>query len=205
MQVINVMTKDVIENIEKFLNRILEQDDVTLRAIVELAGKVIAIEIIGLNLVIYFKFDTAGITLKTEHAGKVDVTIKARPVALLAALFTCEQDTTPRDMEIIGDAGLAQHFQSIVKNMEIDWEECLSHWVGDTLAHKLGNLFRDAHEYAQETGNTIAMDVSEYLRYEKGMLTEQSEVDGFVAAVDVVRNDTERLGQRIKRLKRKVS
>ncbi|MBM2830610.1 MAG: hypothetical protein HW411_1400 [Gammaproteobacteria bacterium] len=198
------MAKEFIENIEKLLNRILQQDEAMLSAIGELTGKVIAIEIIGLNHVIYLQFYAAGITIRKECAGKVDVTIKGRPVTLLVMLFTREENTTPRDMEIIGDAGLAQRFQSIMKNMEIDWEEYLSHWMGDTLAHKLGNLFRDVREYVKETKNTIGMDISEYLRYEKEILTDQSEVDEFVAAVDFIRNDVERLRQRITRLEGKM-
>jgi len=198
------MAKEFIENIEKLLNRILQQDEAMLSAIGELTGKVIAIEIIGLNHVIYLQFYAAGITIRKECAGKVDVTIKGRPVTLLVMLFTREENTTPRDMEIIGDAGLAQRFQSIMKNMEIDWEEYLSHWMGDTLAHKLGNLFRDVHEYVKETKNTIGMDISEYLRYEKEILTDQSEVDEFIAAVDFIRNDVERLRQRITRLEGKM-
>ena len=198
------MAKEFIENIEKLLNRILQQDEAMLSAIGELTGKVIAIEIIGLNHVIYLQFYAAGITIRKECAGKVDVTIKGRPVTLLVMLFTREENTTPRDMEIIGDAGLAQRFQSIMKNMEIDWEEYLSHWMGDTLAHKLGNLFRDVREYVKETKNTIGMDISEYLRYEKEILTDQSEVDEFIAAVDFIRNDVERLRQRITRLEGKM-
>jgi len=198
------MAKEFIENIEKLLNRILQQDEAMLSAIGELTGKVIAMEIIGLNHVIYLQFYAAGITIRKECAGKVDVTIKGRPVTLLVMLFTREENTTPRDMEIIGDAGLAQRFQSIMKNMEIDWEEYLSHWMGDTLAHKLGNLFRDVREYVKETKNTIGMDISEYLRYEKEILTDQSEVDEFVAAVDFIRNDVERLRQRITRLEGKM-
>lgn len=198
------MAKEFIENIEKLLNRILQQDEAMLSAIGELTGKVIAIEIIGLNHVIYLQFYAAGITIRKECAGKVDVTIKGRPVTLLVMLFMREENTTPRDMEIIGDVGLAQQFQSIMKNMEIDWEEYLSHWMGDTLAHKLGNLFRDVREYVKETKNTIGMDISEYLRYEKEILTDQSEVDEFVAAVDFIRNDVERLRQRITRLEGKM-
>lgn len=198
------MAKEFIKNIEKLLNRILQQDEAMLSAFGELTGKVIAIEIIGLNHVIYLQFYAAGITIRKECAGKVDVTIKGRPVTLLVMLFTREENTTPRDMEIIGDAGLAQRFQSIMKNMEIDWEEYLSHWMGDTLAHKLGNLFRDVREYVKETKNTIGMDISEYLRYEKEILIDQSEVDEFVAAVDFIRNDAERLRQRITRLEGKM-
>ncbi len=198
------MAKDIIENIEMLMNRILKQDEARMNAISVLKGKVIAIDTISPDLMVYLQFDGTGIAIKNEYDGRVDVTIKARPVTLLVTLFMQEENVTPRDMEITGDVGLAQRFQSIMKNIEIDWEENLSHWVGDTLAHKLANLFRDTRKYVNETRNTIGMDISEYLRYEKEILVDLSEVDELIMAIDVIRDDTERLRKRVKRLEGKI-
>ncbi|MBI4005652.1 MAG: SCP2 sterol-binding domain-containing protein [Gammaproteobacteria bacterium] len=198
------MAKEILEKIEKLMNRILKQDEVTLNAIGELKGKVIAIYTISPDFMVYLKFDGTGVTIKKEYGGRVDVTIKARPVTLLIMLLAREEKVTPRDMEIIGDVGLAQRFQSIMKNIEIDWEENLSHRIGDFLAHKLGNLFRNTRKYVNETRDTIEMDISEYLRYEKEILVDLSEVDEFITVIDVIRDDMERLRQRVKRLERKI-
>jgi len=198
------MAKEILEKIEKLMNRILKQDEVTLNAIGELKGKVIAIYTISPDFIVYLKFDGTGVTIKKEYGGRVDVTIKARPVTLLIMLLAREEKVTPRDMEIIGDVGLAQRFQSIMKNIEIDWEENLSHRIGDFLAHKLGNLFGNTRKYVNETRDTIEMDISEYLRYEKEILVNLSEVDEFITAIDVIRDDMERLRQRVKRLERKI-
>jgi len=198
------MAKEILEKIEKLMNRILKQDEVTLNAIGELKGKVIAIYTISPDFIVYLKFDGTGVTIKKEYGGRVDVTIKARPVTLLIMLLAREEKVTPRDMEIIGDVGLAQRFQSIMKNIEIDWKENLSHRIGDFLAHKLGNLFGNTRKYVNETRDTIEMDISEYLRYEKEILVNLSEVDEFITAIDVIRDDMERLRQRVKRLERKI-
>lgn len=106
-------------------------------------------------------------------------------------------------MEINGDVGLAQEFLSILKTLDIDWEELASQWIGDLPAHKLGNLFRTTRKFAKEIRQTIGLDISEYLRYEKEILPEQEEIDEYISAVDVIRNDSERLKQRIIRLQRK--
>ncbi|OGT84016.1 MAG: hypothetical protein A3G96_03140 [Gammaproteobacteria bacterium RIFCSPLOWO2_12_FULL_52_10] len=105
-------------------------------------------------------------------------------------------------MEVSGDVGLAQRFQKIVKDLDLDWEEHLSHWFGDTLAHKLGNAVRGSVQFAKATKRTLELDVSEYLRYEKEVLPEISEVNDYITAIDVLRDDVERLKLRIDKLAR---
>jgi ubiquinone biosynthesis protein UbiJ len=46
------------------------------------------------------------------------------------------------------------------------------------------------------------MDISEYLRYEKNILPDKDEVEEYIAAVDVLRNDAERLQLRMARLQK---
>ena len=78
----------------------------------------------------------------------------------------------------------------------------MSRWLGDTLAHKMGNLVRTTINLARDSKRTLELDISEYLRYEKEILPEQSEVDDYIAAIDELRNDTERLQLRVDRLAR---
>jgi ubiquinone biosynthesis protein UbiJ len=89
--------------------------------------------------------------------------------------------------------------------VEIDWEEYLSQFVGDIVSHKIGNFLRRVSRFAKESGKTIGMDISEYLRYEKQALLDKSEVDEFNQAVDEVRDDVERLQKRLERLEKEKS
>ena len=83
--------------------------------------------------------------------------------------------------------------------MDIDWEEYLSQIIGDIAAHKVGHFVRDMSQLAKASARTIGLDISEYLRYEKEALLDQTELDEFNHAVDKVRNDVERLQKRIER------
>jgi len=120
-------------------------------------------------------------------------------IAYLVSTKT-NSDSFAGKLEIIGDVGLAQQFQSIMKNIDLDWEEYLSHWLGDTMAHKLGNFLRDSIKFVSETRKTLALDVSEYLQYEKEVLPDHSEIVEFSDNVDELRNDIERLKVRIGKL-----
>ena len=196
-----------LEKIQDLLNAIFRQDERSLLAVRELAGKLVAIRILGTELTVFIKFEQEGIVLSFEHEGRPNVTIKARPFILFGLLLNRDGKATgiTPDMEISGDTNLAQHFQEILRQVEIDWEEHLSHWIGDVAAHQAGRLFRTTRSYLRETCANIGMNLSEYLRYEKEILPTSDQIEEFVSAVDVLRNDMERLQQRFERLQGKIT
>ena len=198
------MTSTIIQQFEAALNRALKLDPDALAALAGLAGKVLAFEFINTGLVLYIFPATDGVRLDVTHEGEVDVNIRGTPVNMLAYLLSnpgSGEGFTGR-LEVSGDVGLAQRFQKIVKDIDLDWEEHLSHWFGDTLAHKLGKVVRSSVRFAKDTRRTLELDVSEYLRYEKDVLPELNEVNEYITAIDVLRDDVERLKQRIEKLSR---
>ena len=200
------MANAIIQKFEAALNRALKLDPDALAALAELAGKVLAFEFINTGLVLYiFPFpDTDGVRLDVNHEGEADVNIRGTPVNMLAYLLSNSgsgEGFTGR-LEVSGDDGLAQRFQKVVKDIDLDWEEHLSHWFGDTLAHKLGKVVRSSVRFAKDTRRTLELDVSEYLRYEKDVLPELNEVNEYITAIDVLRDDVERLKLRIEKLSR---
>ena len=107
-------------------------------------------------------------------------------------------------MEISGDVELGQRFKRILDGMEIDWEEHLSTLVGDVLAHQMGNLARTAAGWLKESAATLGADAAEYLQEETRLLPQDFEVDEFLAGVDTLVGDADRLEQRILRLNRQL-
>ena len=196
-----------LAKIQTLLNAILREDERAFAAVGDLSGKLIAIRILGTDLTIFVQFEKQGIVIALEHQAQPHVTITARPFTLLALLLDHDGKAigiTP-DMEISGDTNLAQRFQEILINVEIDWEEHLSHFIGDIAAHQAGRLVRTTCAYLRETRKTVGLNISEYLRYEKEILPDRDEITEFISAVDVLRNDAERLQQRFDRLQRQIT
>lgn len=188
----------ILGDIEKMVNKVLSLDEETLVSFAVLTGKVFEIDILNTDIRIFILPTGEGIVLASEYGGKADVVIKGRPAALLG-MITAEK-VGARDVEINGNVGLAQKFQSILKNIDVDWEEYLSHFIGDITAHKVGNFLRGMSRFAMTTGKTIGLDISEYLRYEKEAVLDKSELDEFNQSVDKLRNDVDRLQKRVERL-----
>ena len=107
-------------------------------------------------------------------------------------------------IEITGNIALAQKIIGIIKGLDPDWEEKLSEWVGDSIAHGTGNAIRSTLKVARYAGDTLRDNASEYLRYESGLVPDRVEINDFNSAVDVLRNDVERLKSRISRLQQSV-
>jgi len=187
----------ILDSAEKMVNKLLSLDEETLDALATLEGDVVEIGVLNTDIRLFILPSARGLALKSKYEDKADVSIKGTPAALLG-MITAER-VGAGNVEIIGNVGLAHKLQSILKNMDIDWEEYLSQIIGDIAAHKVGNFVRDISQLAKASARTIGMDISEYLRYEKEALLDQSELDEFNHAVDKVRNDVERLQKRIER------
>ena len=187
----------ILDSAEKMVNKLLSLDEETLDALATLEGDVVEIGVLNTDIRLFILPSARGLALKSKYEDKADVSIKGTPDALLG-MITAER-VGAGNVEIIGNVGLAHKLQSTLKNMDIDWEEYLSQIIGDIAAHKVGNFVRDISQLAKASARTIGMDISEYLRYEKEALLDQSELDEFNHAVDKVRNDVERIQKRIER------
>ncbi len=188
----------ILGSIEKIVNKVLSLDEETLMSLAVLTGKVFEIDILNTDIRIFILPTIEGITLVSEYEGKADVAIKGQ-LASLVNMITAGKIGVG-DIEIDGSVGLAQKFQSILKNMDVDWEEYLSHFIGDMATRKTANLLKGVSRFAITTGKTIGLDISEYLRYEKETVLDKSELDKFNQSVDELRNDLDRLQKRVARL-----
>ena len=188
-----------IKKLEKLVNKTLSFDEETLHKLAKLEGKVIAFEFTNTKLIVFLSFSAAGLTMNTTYKNKADVLIKGTPINFITMLVMSKQGSTnlPTDMQIRGDIVLGQKFQLIMKNIEIDLEELLAKWMGDSVAYELGRFIRGTYSVAVNAGKTLAMDISEYLRFETEMLPDELLVDGFCKEVDVLREDVDRLSQKV--------
>ena len=65
---------------------------------------------------------------------------------------------------IQGDAELGQALQKILGRLDLDWEELLSRWVGDTPARKLANAARGLAGWAEQSFGLSRENAADYLR-----------------------------------------
>ncbi len=185
------------------INRLLELDPDLAASLAPLEGQVLEVQLKGLDLAVYAHFTAARVVLSGQApAEAIHVSVRGTPLALLGMVReeNRQQALASREVEIIGDLGLAQQIQALLSDLHLDWEELLSHYTGDIIAHQLGNAARGLSAWGRRTRHTLEQDISEYLRYETGLLPSRQEVHAFLDEVDTLSADSERLQVRLRHL-----
>ncbi len=186
---------------ESALDLYLKQDPEALRRCGSMAGRVIALDIIGLGVSLYFLPGPDGIQVLGHFEGEADTRLRGTPLGFARMSLGSRDDTVFEGaVEIRGDTETGQQLQDIFTSIEWDWEEQLSRLTGDVVAHQIGTLARQTRQLLGANRNTLERDVSEYLQEESLLLPCRIEVDRFLSEVDRLRADLDRLSARVERL-----
>src|SRR5437867_1386560 len=114
--------------LEHAINTYLQLDKYTIAHLSDLQNKIIMIEIIDWNVVIYVKPHASGVHLLSEYSGKPETEMRATLLSLVkvglakgdgSALFE-------NKVEISGDTVVGEKIREILQKVDIDWEEHLS-------------------------------------------------------------------------------
>jgi ubiquinone biosynthesis protein UbiJ len=190
--------------LEHSLNLYLRQDPGSAGRGAALRGKVIALNITGLDLTLYFLPDENGVQVLSHYEGSVDTRLAGSPLGYARLALNRREDALFQGaVRIEGETGTGQAFQDMLADVDWDWEEQLSHLSGDIVAHRIGAFARGAGALLAESRATLAQDSGEYLQEESRLLPTRIEVEYFLAGVDGLREDVDRLQARVDRLLRK--
>ena len=188
--------------LETAFNNYLALDPEAPEKLTAFDGKIICIDIRGLNKRIYLLINGCKISVVKQHDAEPDATITGSPAALFK--LGVHRDSAPLffagEVEIRGDTRLGRQFKSLLADMEIDWEEHLSRLIGDIAAHRVAGLFNTLKEWSESVAGNFTDDVGEYLQEESRDVVSGAEMEMFYQQVDKLRDDTERLKARIDRL-----
>lgn len=187
--------------LESVINAALRLDPDTVSRLALLAGKVIAVDLRGLDVTLFLLPGSDGLRLMGHYEGEPDTRLQGTPVALLRlnrgrpgeGLFSGE-------VRIAGDIELGQRMQRVLGGLEIDWEEQLSRLTGDLLARQLGRRVSGLLQWGREAGDRLQYALADYLQEERRDLPSRYEVSGFLDGVDELRSGVDRLQARLQRL-----
>ncbi len=183
------------------INAVLTLDPPTIKRLQRIVGRVIAIEFEGLSQSIFIRPHAKGVDLMGDYEGAVDTTLRGTPMALLRMSSGKPGEGLFGDgVSLTGDIELGQRLQRIFSQIDIDWEEQISHLTGDIIAHQLGEGFRALTGWSRHNRQSCERDISEYLRYETDSLPLGWEVEAYLSGVDKVRGDIDRLEARVERI-----
>jgi len=188
--------------LETALNKFLALDQNSPVFLAPLAGKVIAVTISPFNETIYLYPSSDSIQLLDYSPDQPDTQLTGSVFALgLMGLSSKPMRSIfSGKVKIEGDMNTGRKFQELFAKLDINLEQQLARYTGDSLAHNISQFFRAGQEWSKESIETFRLNASEFLQEETRDLPAVAEIDIFYRQIDELRTDFDRLQSRIERL-----
>ena len=198
--------------VELAINQLLKLDDESQQRLKKLSGKSLQVTIKELPWPLLFSFSQQ-IDVRAVMLSEIASEPSAEPVDCLIEL---NLETLPKlkdssqltqliqqkKLNLIGDIYVAQTFSALLKDMDIDWEEQLSKYTGDVVAHQTFTSMRTLFDKAKTQIEQGAIELGERLTQSDSIAVKPSEMMEFSRGVTHLRSATERLSARIALLER---
>jgi len=188
--------------LQNLLNRYWRHDEENFSQLTKLAGKSLAIEILGINLTLYLVVNPRGIQFSQNLGYEADAQVQGMPFSLASLLLSKAPLSKIRqgDVRIEGDLEFVQQLQHWLSNTQIDWQEQLTPYLGDYLTCQLGEQIEDIKTWHQEARVVLGQNLIEYLQEESKAFPPREEVTDFTDEVYQLRLASDRLEARWTRL-----
>ncbi|NNF40583.1 MAG: sterol-binding protein [Woeseiaceae bacterium] len=189
--------------IANVLNRNIQATTPARELCEKLSGTIVAVRVKNTALAGWFIVHDDSIELVTDTDREPDVLISGS-LLVLARMAGVSGIGAVRDgsLELTGDPQLAADFQQLLAFAKPDLEEELSSVVGDVAAHRIGEVARGIGNWSRSARATMGANIREYLQEESRELPSRYEVERFTTEVNTLRDDVERLAQRLQRLRK---
>ncbi len=193
--------------LQSAINRYFQLDPESLTNCAALENKVIGIKLQRSPIRFYLQFTPDPQQhykiLVLNHHEKPDATITGTPIAFIKSRLPTADPTSkaPAGINIEGDIHVAKAFNEVLDDLDIDWEEQLAKFTGDTVAHGLSKLLRGGLKWGKSTCQSVQENITEFMQEEARCIPPRAEVEDFITDIQTLVADTDRIAARVQRLK----
>lgn len=185
---------------EKMLNTALRYDPATRIGLMQLEGKILALQITTPAITVFMLPMDDELRLMGNWEGDVDTRITGSLLALAQLGQKEIHNLKDSGVTVMGDLSLLADLQRLMKNLDIDWEEMLSQFTGDIIGHQTAQLIRAQFGWVKERTASAQRLTSEFLTEELKALPAKPELDDFYQQVDDLRLAVDRAAARMEKL-----
>lgn len=180
------------------INHLLRQNAWATEKLRPFAGKTIRLSLLPISTDLTL-VDSGQFVSAVDHA-EIDASITLTPGSALQLLANKELD--PSAISLEGDTDLATAVGKVLQQLEWEYEEDLSHIIGDIPAHELVNLGKRAICEGKRQFWAVAGMLADYWQEEQPLIAKQRHLDQFTREIDRLRDDIARLSKRIEKLEK---
>ena len=193
----------LLRRAESLLNRWISESSAARREMQDLEGRSMIVEADKTSLRVRLAVEQQQTRLRTaQQDARADIEITAGVFDLLAMLHAQSlAELSAGEVEFRGNPGIAERFSRMLRLARPQLEDELAAWLGGTPAKVLvrsGDALRDWG--SRTAGGAMEQNAAEYLQAESAAVPRPEEVAQWSFQVEGLRDDVDRLGQRIRRL-----
>jgi ubiquinone biosynthesis protein UbiJ len=194
---------------ERTLNALLAHDPASPARLAQLSGSRLLVRFEQPQFALVLHYHAAGIDLlRADDIDErhVDAVVELTPETLSAWIggTSIEQLMFEGKLAIRGQVHLLEATRTLLLDLDLDWENELARWLGDTPAHSLAEGVRRAADWGLRTKDELVQDVSEYVFEEARLLPGRQQRDVLRDQLTALEVATDRLEARFKRLERRL-
>ncbi len=192
--------------IETSLNQLLALDKQSPERLRKLAGKVLKLDLRELKP-LWFVFSVRRLDVLARFEGEADavLSLSLTALGLLKEPSALTRYIREEKLDLSGDPQLVQAFSALLGELDIDWEEELSRYTGDVVAHTLCSGARQARRFVGRELCLSQRQVAEYLTEEAKLAPGPLEVASFNDDVEELAQQMKAIELRLARLEQQVS
>jgi len=179
-------------------NRYLDCDPERAQALENINDKILSITIKEANFTLIMQVQNARF-FEADLSQQIDASIIVSMHVLSGKMGGQDQNQLLKDgiIEIQGDSHVASVFNKVMNEIEIDWQDVISKYTGDIVAHQIATGAKSVASVLRRLGDNLRLDVRDYLQDDLQIAVTESEVEHFVEQVDDLRARTDRLEARL--------
>lgn len=186
----------VQSTIQTLMNRYLSLDREIEQKLKPLRGKILEIHIRKTPFHYGFLFTKNNIELIAADKITADASISGDLPTFLK-LFKSSSLSNISKLTITGDQAFSENAYHVLHDLDIDWEEVLSHYTGDVIAHRVGQCVQGFQKWFHRGADSFKVSLTEYLQEELRYFPSPAEVADFMDEVDELKHSLERLTVRL--------
>jgi ubiquinone biosynthesis accessory factor UbiJ len=192
----------ILERVAATVTRVIGTDALATARLRTLRDRVIALRLRGREFTLYATVDEAGFVFATESPREADVMLEGsvQDFIAFARARRADQAVPAGAVKIQGDLATAQLVQSLLDDLNIDWEELLAHYFGGVAAHQIGRGVRHGLRRLAEARRAWSEDLTAYLIDETRLVPSADDVEQLTRASMGLVTDVDRLAARVARL-----
>ena len=188
----------ILRPAEKLINLLIESDSHIRRRFASFSGKSFEIESFSPELNLIIKFYDEGIRLidfRTElFDPPADVKISGDFDVMLRVLIGRKKlGLFNQNVNVAGDAELAQKLYDTLLKMDIDWLVLLTPWLGHVLTNELHKGGKRLVDWSSQFNDSLSRNLQDYLKEEKRLLP-------YVDRLESLKDDIDFLKMRVDRV-----